>query len=263
MKHIPVLIRIVPILLLAVSAAHAQEPSRKEERLKADSLVMKRIELNEIPALATAFEASLVTAQLVGGERIVAVRRKSDTEFAALDWFGLRDRDVIERVNGIAPRSRDSVLEPLRGLKAGDEFTLVVLHDRKRSVHVLRAHGAEPMQEQTGPIQDDDVQVLNEDDLEAEFNKQDPWDLLTAAAPTMARDADGNVIGVTSSSIGNLPLARMLGIQNGDIIQSVNGYTINSELAIFNLVNQLNGQRTFVANILRNGKPVTLRYRVK
>ncbi len=257
------LIRIAPILLLAVSSVHAQALSNTDERLKADSLVMKRIELVQIPTLTTAFEASLVTAQLAGGKRIVTLRRKSDAEFAALDWFGLRDSDVIERVNGVVPRDRNSVLEPLRALNAGDEFTLAVLRDGKRSVHVLQAHGADPAQEQTESERDDDVQVLSEDDLEAEFNKQDPWNLLTTAAPTMAYSADGKVIGVTSSSIGNMPLARMLGIQNGDIIQSVNGYPINSELAIFNLVNRLNGQRTFVANILRNGKPVTLRYRVK
>jgi len=105
--------------------------------------------------------------------------------------------------------------------------------------------------------------VLSEKAIEAQWAEQDPWMLLVTAAPRMAYDPHGNVIGVTSASLGNIPLATALGLRNGDIIQSVNGYPINSEQAIFNVVNALEGERQFTAKLLRDGKPITLRYRVE
>ena len=225
--------------------------------------VVKAMASKDLPTLVAAFEANLLTGQRAGGEQVVTVRRKNQSLFPALEWMGLRDRDTIAHANGVAPRSTDQIVGLLRGLAPGGELTLSVLRDGLRRTYVLRIDGTPAPVQKPGDAGSDDVMVLREDELETKWADQDPWTLLVAAAPAMARDANGNVIGVTSSSFSEIPFAAMLGLQSGDIIQSVNGYPVNSERAIFTLVNELEGERFFTAKVLRNGKPLTLRYRVE
>jgi type II secretory pathway component PulC len=253
--------RLLPYVVCAacfLAAAGSVDLARAE-----DVPVVREIASKDLPALAAAFEANLVTGQLAGGRRVVVVRKKEDTRFPAIEWLGLRDRDTVERVNGTAPRSAGAVVDTIRGLGGGDELTLRVLRDGVSRAHILRVGVTPAALPKPADKQHDDVMVLREDVLEAEWADVEPWTLLVAAAPVMARDASGKVIGVTSSTFSEIPFAAMLGLRSGDIIQSVNGYPVESEQAIFTLINKLEGERFFTAVVLRKGKPLTLRYRVE
>ena len=61
-------------------------------------------------------------------------------------------------------------------------------------------------------------------------------ELVTNVRPEMAKDENGNVIGVTAPNIGQLPLAQKLGVQDNDILQTVNNEQIDSEEKIMELV---------------------------
>jgi len=238
-------------------------PEAKSGARKPASPEVKRIASTDLPALAAAMEANLLTGQYPGGKRVITIRKKNPSMFPAVEWMGLRDRDTIQRVNGVAPRRAGQFTELLRGLAPGAELTVAVLRDGVQRQFVLQVAGPPAPVRKPNVEGSDGIMVLREDLLEAEWADQDPWTLLVAAAPAMARDANGNVLGVTSASFSEIPFAAMLGLRSGDIIQSVNGYAVDSERAIVVLINELNGERFFTAVILRDGKPLTLRYRVE
>lgn len=263
-------------LLSARASAEPAKPSAPAAQKTAetiasqpDALVVKRITAERLPAVAAAFDANLIAGQNSDGSRFVLVRKKADASFKTLDWLGLKDRDIIERTNKTAVRSKEAVLGFIRETKPNTEVTFTVRRGGQKRTHVLRVDAAPPVQGVQPPAQgvqpapDDGVLVVREDVIEAEWAKQDPWLLLIAAAPEMVRDTNGNVAGVRSQSFSDIPLAQMLGLRNGDIVQSVNGYPINSEQAIFDLLSKLDGERQFTARVLRNGKPITLKYRIE
>ena len=76
-------------------------------------------------------------------------------------------------------------------------------------------------------------------------------------------DERGNLAGVTASNWNAFPLAGQLGLQNGDVIQSVNNEVIDSEQKIMELMTKYRNASTFRLGILRDGQPrvmtVTLR----
>jgi endonuclease YncB( thermonuclease family) len=74
--------------------------------------------------------------------------------------------------------------------------------------------------------------------------------------PRMATDANGRPIGLTADNIGEIPYARELGLQDGDIISSVNGNPITDLAGIMPLVQQLRGAKQLNVTVMRNGKPV-------
>ena len=89
-----------------------------------------------------------------------------------------------------------------------------------------------------------------------------PEDYLSLAAkhqPHIARDGQGNPLGLTASDIAGIPGASQVGFQNGDIVRSVNGIQLTSEAQMFGLVGQLQGAKELRLEVIRNGKPVTLR----
>lgn len=226
-----------------------------------DTATVKTVPVSVRATLAAACDANLITAQLAGGQRVVSVRNRDKTTFRHIVTIGLQDGDVVERVNGVPPKNAAVLSGAIRGLTPGQDLTLVVSNGGKRRTSVLRAEGPVPVE--SAPSDNDDVIVIDEKAIEKEWEDQDPWMLLVMAAPRMAYDANGVVIGVTSGALSNIPLAANLGLRSGDIIQSVNGYAITSEQAIFDVINALEGERHYTAKLLRNGKPLTLRYRVE
>lgn len=243
--------------LIAMSAVAQSVPSHDTE-----GTMLTAVPVSERQSVAAACDANLITAQLAGGQRVVSVRNKEQVSYARVQSIGLRDGDVVERVNGAPPRNAAAVSQAIRGLTPGRDLTLVIARGGERRTRVLRATGSEPAPSQAA---EDDVPVIviDEEAIENEWADRDPWMLLVMAAPRMAYDANGAIIGVTSGSFSGIPLAVNLGLRNGDIIQSVNGYAITSEQAIFDVVNALEGERHFTARLLREGKPLTLRYRLE
>ncbi len=220
--------------------------------------------VNGLPVLAAALEANTITGQASDGRRFVAIRENDKATFPTVQWLGLKDRDTIDRVNGIVIGSRQALLNLVKDVKPGVELTLSVSRDGKQRTHVVQVDPAPLSTDKVAQAAPpDDTMLVREDEIEKVWANQDPWALLVTAAPEMVRDTNGKVAGVTSDAFGDIPLTRMLGFQNGDIVQSVNGYPIDSEQAIFDLVNKLDGQRFFSVRVIRNGRPITLKYRVE
>ncbi len=85
-------------------------------------------------------------------------------------------------------------------------------------------------------------------------------DLVTNVKPEMARDANGNIIGVTAPNIGQVPLAQKLGIKDNDVLQTVNNEQIDSEQKIMELVQKYQTASSFKIGIMRDGKPKVITY---
>ena len=224
---------------------------------------VKHVSEDRLPALAKAFEANLITGQSSDGKRFATLRRKAAESFSTLEALGLREQDLIRQVNGAPVGSKEGLLALVKNAKPGD-LTFTVERagtSRTCTVHVDGAPG-QNAGKQPGSSKDETM-VVKEDALEKAWGDQDPWLLLVMAAPEMVSDTQGNVAGVRSQAFGDIAVTRMLGLQNGDIIQSVNGYPVNSEQAIFDIVNRLEGERNFTAKLLRGGRLITLKYRIE
>jgi endonuclease YncB( thermonuclease family) len=72
---------------------------------------------------------------------------------------------------------------------------------------------------------------------------------------SLYRDANGKVAGVQAQNFTAFPLAAVLGFQNGDIVQSLNGDFIDSEARIPELMEKYKNTRVFTVGIVRNGQP--------
>lgn len=87
-------------------------------------------------------------------------------------------------------------------------------------------------------------------------------DLVMNVVPEMVRDNSGNVIGVTAPNIGKQPLAQKLGVQENDILQTVNNERIDSEEKILEIVQKYQNASSFRIGIIRDGKPRVITYRL-
>jgi type II secretory pathway component PulC len=88
-------------------------------------------------------------------------------------------------------------------------------------------------------------------------------DIATKLQPEMYRDATGKVIGVTAANIGQVPLAGKLGLQDNDVLQTVNNEPIDSEEKIMAMVEKYRNAGSFRIGILRNGKPKVITYNLE
>jgi endonuclease YncB( thermonuclease family) len=86
----------------------------------------------------------------------------------------------------------------------------------------------------------------------------DVMGLVGRHAPRIATDSSGNPLGLTADNISQIPMAAQLGFQDGDIVQSINGTPIQSEMQVLGMVEQLKGSKNLNLQILRNGQPTTL-----
>lgn len=87
-------------------------------------------------------------------------------------------------------------------------------------------------------------------------------DLVTQVRPELYKDGAGNVAGITANNIESIPLAKTLDIRNGDVLQSVNNESIDSEEKIMEIVNKYRNSNTFRIGILRDGKPMVITYKL-
>lgn len=87
-------------------------------------------------------------------------------------------------------------------------------------------------------------------------------DLVTQIKPEPVRDEHGKMVGITASNLESVPLAKMLGVKDGDILQTVNNEMIDSEQKIIELVNKYRNSNVFRIGVLRDGKPRVITYRM-
>lgn len=87
--------------------------------------------------------------------------------------------------------------------------------------------------------------------------------LVTSIRPELATDENGNVLGVTAAGIGEFPLAQRLGVQENDILQTVNNEKLDSEDKIMEMVQKYQNASSLRIGILRDGKPKVITYRLE
>lgn len=85
---------------------------------------------------------------------------------------------------------------------------------------------------------------------------------LVKVKPELYRDASGKVVGVTANNIGQIPVAKKLGLSDGDVLQTVNNEQIDSEAKIFEMFTKYQNSNSFRIGIIRNGKPKVVTYRL-
>ena len=88
-------------------------------------------------------------------------------------------------------------------------------------------------------------------------------ELVTSIRPEYYRDAQGNVVGLTAQNISQVPMAQKLGLQDGDVLQSINNETIDSEQKVMELFQRYRDSSAFRIGIMRNGKPQVITYRLE
>lgn len=88
-------------------------------------------------------------------------------------------------------------------------------------------------------------------------------DLVTKVQPEMYHDASGKVAGVTANNISQVPLAKKLGLRDGDVLQNVNGEKIDSEQKIMEMVQKYRNSTSFRIGLLRNGQVQNVTYRLE
>ena len=87
-------------------------------------------------------------------------------------------------------------------------------------------------------------------------------DLVTKLRPEMKTDERGNVVGITAQNISQIPLAQKLGLQDGDILQSINNERIDSEQKITEIMTKYQNAASFRIGIQRNGQAKVITYRL-
>ena len=81
--------------------------------------------------------------------------------------------------------------------------------------------------------------------------------------PEAYLDANGEVVGITAQNISDIPMAAKLGLQDGDVLQELNGEKIDSEQKIMEVMQEHQNAQSFRIGILRNGKPTFLEYNLR
>jgi type II secretory pathway component PulC len=94
----------------------------------------------------------------------------------------------------------------------------------------------------------------------AERMQTEGVEIYAQMAPSIrvATDDQGEPLGLTADGIGDVPLARELGFQEGDILREINGRPVQNPNDLMGLLTQFQGVDTFRVSVLRNGSPQML-----
>jgi general secretion pathway protein C len=74
---------------------------------------------------------------------------------------------------------------------------------------------------------------------------------------------DGKREGIAINALNQTGILKDIGVQEGDIIKSVNGFTLNSPYQVFNAYRNLRNKQELKVDIIRQGRPLTLTYVVE
>ncbi len=105
---------------------------------------------------------------------------------------------------------------------------------------------------------------VNREEIEREFIASYA-DLVTRIKPEMYRDETGKVVGVTARNIGDIPLAKKLGLKDGDVLVAVNDEKIDSEDKIIDIIRKYSDPTlpSIKITVLRDGKPMDVIYKIQ
>lgn len=73
---------------------------------------------------------------------------------------------------------------------------------------------------------------------------------------------DGQTEGLRLSGLENIPMAEMLGLRNGDIVQSVNGQQLTSKQKAFQVLMKAKTQSSIDVQLLRDGQSKNLSFKL-
>ncbi len=170
------------------------------------------------------------------------------------------------------------------GEKIMDKVTLLEVGDRE--VYILNETGGEGKRERLSMDDKEDGAIglaaappaeaapatesptggvqritLNRDELMTDI-MTNYTDIATKLKPELARDENGNVIGVTANNINQIPMARKLGLGDGDILQTVNNEQIDSEQKIYEMIQKYQNAASIRIGVMSGGKPKVITYRL-
>lgn len=103
--------------------------------------------------------------------------------------------------------------------------------------------------------------TLKRDDMIQEIAQN--YASLATIRPEVVTDDNGNVLGITAAGIGEFPLAQRLGVQENDVLQTVNNELLDSEDKIMEMVQKYQNASSLRIGILRDGKPKVITYRLE
>jgi len=90
-----------------------------------------------------------------------------------------------------------------------------------------------------------------------------PETVLRQLQPDFARGANGQVLGLTSQNFSSIPLARQLGLQNGDVIANINGVNVTGLGSYAAIEQAVSRGGPISVTILRNGQPLTATFNLR
>ena len=91
----------------------------------------------------------------------------------------------------------------------------------------------------------------------------DNYATLSTISPKVETDDSGNVLGLTADNISQYPLAKKLGFQDGDVLQTINNERIDSREKLVEIFQRYQNEPSFRIGILRNGQPNILVFDVE
>lgn len=105
------------------------------------------------------------------------------------------------------------------------------------------------------PQQTPTIQARGDGQAEDYF-PEDPAEhmaLMIKHQPRIVYDKAGKPVGLTADDIASVPGAKRVGLQNGDIVRSVNGIALTDEAQVLGLVTQLQDVKQLDLAVQRNG----------
>jgi type II secretory pathway component PulC len=238
----------------AATGAGADGPKR-------GSLILKRMDYSALPGLVSALQTGL-REDSADGKTTVSVQLKKDGSTDALSWLGLRNGDVLTRVNDAAVGSAEPIIEVVEQSATNAKLKFEVLRAGVLHTYVAKLEGERPAPQPPQPAQNEE-QVFSAETLEHEWENVNPLDLVASFGLSFVQDDKKNMIGISSPRFEDFPLTNMLGLKNGDVITGINNIRLNGPEALVGLADKLQGQTSFAAQILRNGQPMTIRFRIQ
>ncbi len=104
---------------------------------------------------------------------------------------------------------------------------------------------------------------LDRNAVAEELASYDYADVVNTLNPEMAEDGNGNVTGITSSNFSSVPLAKDIGLQDGDVVNTVNGIKIDSDQKLMEIFTKFSNASTFRLGVTRNGSPTMLTFKLE
>lgn len=133
--------------------------------------------------------------------------------------------------------------------------------DDKEAGALVNAAAPAPAPEPEAPSGGVQRITLNRDELMTDI-MTNYTDIATKLKPELARDESGNVIGVTANNISQVPMARKLGLGDGDVLQTVNNEQIDSEQKIYEMIQKYQNAASIRIGVMSGGKPKVITYRL-